>query len=87
MDKHEQVAPPVPVGDGGLLRISRVQELLGSVSRSTVYELVKTSGLPAPIRLSSRHAVWVAADVHAWIAARIKAARQTQKPASQGCAR
>ena len=83
MDKHEQTAAHAPAGDGGFLRINRVQELLGGVSRSTVYELVKASGLPSPIRLSPRHAVWVAADIHAWIAARIEAARQAKKPAPQ----
>lgn len=78
MDGHEQTQQPAPAGNDGFLRIGRVQELLGDVSRSTVYELVKTAGLPGPIRLSPRHAVWVERDVRAWIAARIEAAREAK---------
>jgi predicted DNA-binding transcriptional regulator AlpA len=79
IDMKEQTARPAPAGSGGFLRMGRMQELLGNVCRSTVYEMVKTQGLPAPIQLgSTRLACWDAEAVYAWIAAKTEAARQAK---------
>ena len=55
-----------------LLRLPEVCALVG-LGKSSIYEGVKNSTFPAPIKLSRRAVCWPAASIDAWITERIKA--------------
>ncbi|MFZ2999696.1 MAG: AlpA family phage regulatory protein [Undibacterium umbellatum] len=56
-------------------RLSQVKQRL-SLSRSTIYLLVKTGKLKAPISLGARAVGWLESDVSDFIEARVKASRK-----------
>ena len=75
---HPQPAHGVEAASPGLLRLERIikgnpaqgVEPLVPVSRTTLYELIKTGQFPAPVRLPGvRASFWRSADVMAFIAA------------------
>ena len=45
------------------------------LSRSTIYQYVKDGAFPKPVRLGLRAVGWLESDVSAWIATRVKIAR------------
>jgi prophage regulatory protein len=62
-----------------ILRIAEV-EIVTSLTRSTIYELMQEpGGFPLPIPLSPRAVGWVEQEVLAWLEGRIKE-RDTNKP-------
>lgn len=54
-----------------LLSVTQVAARL-TVSRQSVYRLMRFNGFPAPIKIGGR-SVWLAAEVDAWIQQRIEA--------------
>lgn len=48
------------------IRINEVRELLGGVSKVTIYEWVKQGFLPKPTKLAKRAAAWREADIIAY---------------------
>lgn len=53
-----------------LLRLKEVQDRVG-MSKTTIYDRVKTKSFPAPVHLGTL-AAWVESEVDAWILDRIK---------------
>lgn len=52
-----------------LLRLKEVQERVG-MSKTTIYDRVKSKSFPAPVHLGTM-AAWVEAEIDIWIHARI----------------
>lgn len=63
-----------PPGGPRLISGPEVQARL-SVSRCTVWRMVRRGDFPAPVRVSPGRVAWSAGDVDAWIAGKIAAAR------------
>ena len=57
-----------------LLRLPDVQHQCG-IGRSAIYSRIKAGTFPAPVKLSSRLAVWPASVIDAWIAQQIAASK------------
>lgn len=53
------------------LRLNDVKTLTG-LGRSTIYKYIKLGAFPDAVKLGGRSVAWVEAEVHAWIAERIK---------------
>ncbi len=49
-----------------LLRLPKVMEKTG-LSRSSVYDQVKKSRFPAPVRIGERAVAWRESDINKWI--------------------
>lgn len=65
------------------LRLPQVKSLLGFSATSTIYRLMATGELPAPVKIGRRAVAWKAADIAAWQASRPVAriaAVDTQQP-------
>lgn len=58
-----------------ILRLAQVKERTG-LSRSTLYTLIKTGQLKAPISLGARAVGWLESDVSEFIESRVKASRK-----------
>ena len=56
--------------DVTLIRLPELRQKLGGVGKTTVYELMKSSGFPAPVKLGTTISAWVVSDVDGWIAQR-----------------
>jgi prophage regulatory protein len=52
-----------------LIALPEVMQMTG-LRRTSVYELVKTGGLPAPRKVSERSIRWVESEVAEWCASR-----------------
>lgn len=46
------------------------------LSRSTIYAYVREGRFPAPVAITERCVAWIEAEIDAWIAERIAAARR-----------
>ena len=57
-----------------ILRLTQVRQRTG-LSRTSLYEQVKSRAFPAPIKLGPRAVGWIEAEVAAWIAERIQSSR------------
>ena len=59
------------------LRFIRVSQVLEwtSLSRSTLYQLLKERAFPAQIRLTKRTVVWLESEVLAWMCERLASHR------------
>ena len=57
------------------MRILRLPEVLArvSLSRSTVWRLVRADQFPKPVKLGGRAVGWIEEEVDAWIASRSRA--------------
>ena len=44
-----------------------------SLSKSTLYELIRVGQFPAPVKLSPNRVGWLESDVQAWLEARVAA--------------
>lgn len=53
------------------LRLNDVKALTG-LGRSTIYKYIKLGAFPDSVQLGGRSVAWVEAEVHAWIAERIR---------------
>lgn len=53
-----------------LLRLPAVKEATG-LARSTIYALIAKGEFPRPIKLTPKLSAWDAAEIDAWIEARI----------------
>ncbi len=67
--------PQQPTPDPVLLYRLRDVCVAVGLSRSTVYELVKTGRFPPPIRVATRGVRWRRSDVERWASSRPVAAR------------
>jgi prophage regulatory protein len=56
--------------DHVLLRMDQVSQATG-MDRNQVYSAIKKLGFPRPVKIGSRAAAWVQAEVQNWISARI----------------
>ena len=52
-----------------LLRRREVEEIVG-LSRASIYRLMRSSGFPLPVNVSSKAVRWRESDIHAWIQSR-----------------
>jgi prophage regulatory protein len=66
---------PYHHGRGRLPRRKEVEATTG-LSKSAIYDLVKRSLFPPPVRLPPQAVAWVEGEVHQWIAERIAARDQ-----------
>ena len=57
-----------------ILRRKQVQVRTG-LSRSTIYERMKTGTFPKPVSLGPRAVGWIEAEVDRWLSERIEASR------------
>lgn len=48
----------------------RTVETLTSISRATLYRLMKTGEFPSPVKVSAGRVAWREADVRGWIESR-----------------
>lgn len=55
-----------------LLRLPEVENIVG-LKKSSIYEGVKNSTFPSPVRLSRRAVCWSSSAINAWVNERIKA--------------
>jgi prophage regulatory protein len=53
-------------GNLSFLRVSEVETRTG-MSRSTIYEKIRSEGFPEPVRLSARMSRWLDGEVDAWL--------------------
>jgi len=60
------------------LRIRQVTERT-SLHRSTIYERIKSSDFPPPIRLGGNISVWVSTEIDGWMEAKVNVARAAMK--------
>lgn len=60
-------------------RLLRLREVIAQtgLARSTLYDLIRAGAFPRPVELTSTARAWVAAEVNAWISARV-ASRDAQ---------
>jgi prophage regulatory protein len=56
------------------LRLPKVKAVTG-LSKSSLYELIRSNSFPAPVRLGARTVAWVASEVNQWAAERILRSR------------
>lgn len=59
------------------LRLPKVTAITG-LSKSSLYELIRTNNFPAPVRIGPRIVAWVNSEVQRWAAERITASRSTR---------
>jgi prophage regulatory protein len=61
-------------GDAVALRLISLREVMrmSSLSRSTIYDLIRVQRFPAPIRVTERRSAWVQSEVTSWIQDRIR---------------
>lgn len=59
-----------------ILRRKHVEARTG-LSRSSIYEKVKSGSFPAPVHLGPKAVGWVEAEIEAWLLERIRASRST----------
>ncbi len=57
-----------------ILRRKRVEARTG-LSRSTIYERIKTGTFPAPVSIGARAVGWLESEVDSWLAAQIQKSR------------
>ena len=63
-----------------VIRARRVCELLGGISKSHLYSLVRAGQLAPPVRLSRRWSAWRSNDVAGFIAKFDSSGTSTEKP-------
>lgn len=53
-------------------RIIRIRDVIAmtGLSRSSIYSLIKSSGFPAQVKLSTRSAGWFHSEVQKWVETR-----------------
>lgn len=67
-----------------LIRLPELQQRLGGIGKTTVYELIKRGEFPAPHKLGPRIAVWPSAVVDAWLAAKYPASTAAPDAQAEG---
>jgi prophage regulatory protein len=65
----------------GFAKLPAVMRATG-LSRSSIYERMKSGDFPTSVDLGARAVAWDVADVRAWIAARREAARKPETAAA-----
>jgi prophage regulatory protein len=63
------------------LRLPKVKAITG-LSKSSLYELIRTNSFPAPVHIGPRIVAWVMSEVQEWATDRISISRST--PPQQG---
>ena len=58
-----------------IIRRKQVEARTG-LSRSTIYERIKTGTFPAPVSIGAKAVGWIEAEIEAWIAAQIQKSRK-----------
>ena len=59
-----------------ILRRKDVEARCG-LSRSTLYDYIRTGRFPAPVRVGTRAVGWVASEIDAWLAAQVERSRKS----------
>lgn len=57
-----------------ILRRKQVEARTG-LSRSTIYERIKTGAFPTPVSLGARAVGWLESEIDSWLAAQIQKSR------------
>jgi predicted DNA-binding transcriptional regulator AlpA len=60
--------------DVSFLRLPEVKAVTG-LSKTSIYELVRSKSFPAPVRLGPRAVAWVRSEVRQWALERVHASR------------
>lgn len=60
--------------DVSFLRLPEVKALTG-LSKTSIYELIRSKRFPAPVRLGPRAVAWVRSEVRQWALERVHASR------------
>jgi predicted DNA-binding transcriptional regulator AlpA len=60
--------------DLSFLRLPEVKAITG-LSKTSIYELIRSSAFPAPIRLGPRAVAWVRSEIRQWAVERVNASR------------
>lgn len=63
----------------GLVKLPVVMSAT-TLSRSVIYERVKSGDFPAPVKLGERAVAWPVESIRAWIASRVDAATAAKRP-------
>ncbi len=63
------------IHDPVLIRLPAVMALC-ALSRSCIYEGIKSGTFPAPIKLNGRPSAWIKQEIQQWVNARICASRE-----------
>jgi prophage regulatory protein len=61
------------------LRLPEVKRITG-LSKSTLYELIRSKSFPSPVRIGPRTVAWVKSEVIGWATERIQASRLADAP-------
>jgi len=64
--------PPITI-----LRRKKVEAKTG-LSRSTIYDLIKIGGFPAPIKVGPKAVGWLEHEIEAWLAAKVEESRKAK---------
>ena len=67
-----------PPASAAFLRLPEVIRRTG-LSRSTIYLRVNKGTFPAPLKIGIRAIAWLEAEIDAWLAATVKAARPARR--------
>jgi predicted DNA-binding transcriptional regulator AlpA len=60
--------------DVAFIRLPEVKAVTG-LSKTTIYELIRTRSFPAPVRLAPRSVAWVKSEIRDWAIERVHASR------------
>lgn len=55
-----------------LLAMPALRQVVGGVSRTTIYELIASGGFPKPVKIG-HNSRWIASEVYAWVHAKANA--------------
>jgi len=58
-----------------ILRRKQVEQRV-ALSRSTIYDRIKTGTFPAPISLGAKAVGWIESEIDAWLTAQIEKSRK-----------
>jgi prophage regulatory protein len=77
MPRHPRFGPDIPILEPDMTELLRMPSVMEAtnLSRSTIYRMIKTNRFPAPVKLSSRIAVWPATELAEWQRAAMAAPR------------
>ena len=64
------------IDDPVLIRLPVVMYIC-ALSRSCIYEAIKSGTFPAPVKLNGRPSAWIKQEVQNWVRAQIRASRQS----------
>jgi len=78
---HAQALRVEPAAIPRLVSLRVVMQLT-SLSRSTLYDLVRSQRFPSPIKVTERRSAWVQSEIASWIDDRIRTRGVANNPNS-----